>query len=64
LQGNKIDGGNVFEAPRSREYPLPALLPDQSGVIFEEGARKLGYHPFSSPRAILSRPYHGRPGCS
>src|SRR5216683_1943457 len=64
LQGRKIDGGNVFEAPRRREYPLPALLADQSGVIFEEGAHKLGYHAFSSPRAILSRPYHGRPGCT
>jgi len=64
LQGRKIDGGNVFEAPRQREYPLPALQPDQSGVLFEAGARKLGYHPFSSPRAILSRPYNGRPGCT
>jgi gluconate 2-dehydrogenase alpha chain len=64
LQGSKMDGGNVFEAPRRREYPLPALTADQSGVLFEEGARKLGYHPFSSPRAILSRPYQGRPGCS
>ena len=64
LQGRKIDGGNPFEAPRNREYPLPALLADQSGVVFEAGAHKLGYHPFSSPRAILSEPYHGRPGCS
>jgi gluconate 2-dehydrogenase alpha chain len=64
LQGKKIDGGNVFEAPRQREYPLPALTPDQSGVIFEAGARKLGYHPFSSPRAILSQPHQGRPGCT
>jgi len=64
LQGRKIDGGNVFEAPRRREYPLPALVADQSGVIFEAGARKLGYHPFSSPRAILSETYQGRPGCS
>src|ERR1700731_4535409 len=64
LQGRKIDGGNVFEAPRRREYPLPALLADQSGVLFEAGARKLGYHPFSSPRAILSEPYHDRPGCT
>src|SRR5215472_15660335 len=50
LQGKKIDGGNVFEAPRRREYPLPALTPDQSGIIFDETARKLGYHPFSTPR--------------
>ena len=32
--------------------------------MFEAGARKLGYHPFSSPRAILSQPYQGRPGCT
>src|SRR5438128_6540931 len=55
LQGRKIEGGNIFEAPRRREYPLPALLADQSGVIFEEGARKRGYHPFSTPPAFLSQ---------
>ncbi len=27
-------------------------------------AKKLGYHPFSTPRAILSQPYNGRPGCT
>ncbi len=32
LQGKKIDGGNVFEAPRQRDYPLPPLTMDQSGV--------------------------------
>jgi gluconate 2-dehydrogenase alpha chain len=64
LGGRKIDGGNIFEAPRRREYPLPPLLADQSGVLFEAGARKLGYHPFSTPRAILSQPYQGRPGCT
>src|SRR5271166_3947120 len=64
VQGRKIDGGNVFEAPRSREYPLPPLLADQSGILFEAGARKLGYHPFSSPRAIVSQAYQGRPGCT
>src|SRR6202049_513419 len=64
LPGCQIEGGNVFEAPRRREYPLPALLADQSGVLFEAGARKLGYHPFSSPRAILSEPYKDRSGCT
>src|ERR1700724_2075068 len=64
VEGRKIDGGNLFEAPRRREYPLPPLLADQSGILFEAGARKLGYHPFSSPRAILSQPYQQRPGCS
>src|ERR1700726_4417467 len=64
LQGKKIEGGNVFEAPRSREYPLPPLLVDQSAILYEAGAKKLGLHPFSSPRAIASVPYKDRPGCT
>ncbi|HKC33190.1 MAG TPA: GMC family oxidoreductase, partial [Xanthobacteraceae bacterium] len=64
LQGRKIDGGNVFEAPRRRDYPLPPLDLDQAGILFDAGARKLGLHPFSTPRAILSRPYAGRPACT
>jgi gluconate 2-dehydrogenase alpha chain len=64
VQGRKIEGGNPFEAARSREYPMPPLLMDQSGLMFDEAARKLGYHPFSSPRAIASQPYNGRPGCT
>jgi gluconate 2-dehydrogenase alpha chain len=64
LQGRRIDGGNPFEAPRRREYPLPPLVVDQAGALFDAGARTLGYHPFSTPRAILSRPYQGRPACT
>jgi gluconate 2-dehydrogenase alpha chain len=64
LQGKKIDGGNVFEAPRQREYPLPPLLVEKAGEVFDAGTRKLGYHPFSTPRAILSQPYKDRPGCT
>src|SRR5205809_4579237 len=60
LQGRKVDGGNVFEAPRKREFPLPPLVVDQAGQLFESAARKLGYHAFSTPRAILSLAYHGR----
>src|SRR6516225_8638634 len=64
LQGQKIDGGNVFEAPRRRDYPLPPLRLDQGAILFEAATRKLGYHPFSTPRAILSEPYHDRPACT
>jgi gluconate 2-dehydrogenase alpha chain len=64
IQGRKIDGGNVHEAPRNREYPLPALLIDQSSTLFAAAATKLGHHPFSSPHAIASVPYKGRPGCT
>lgn len=64
LQGRTIDGGNPFEAPRRREYPLPPLFVDQAGALFDAAARTLGHHPFSTPRAILSRPYRGRPACT
>jgi gluconate 2-dehydrogenase alpha chain len=64
LQGRKVAGGNPFEAPRKREYPLPPLQVDQAGAIFESAAQKLGHHPFSSPRAIVSQTYQGRPACS
>ncbi|HEY5064565.1 MAG TPA: GMC family oxidoreductase [Xanthobacteraceae bacterium] len=64
LAGKKIDGGNVFEAPRKREYPLKPLLLDQVGVNFNAASKKLGLHAFSSPHAILSEPYKDRPGCT
>jgi gluconate 2-dehydrogenase alpha chain len=64
LQGKKISGGNVFEAPRQKDYPLPPLLTDQVGVNFTGAAEKLGLHPFSTPHAILSQPYKDRPGCT
>jgi gluconate 2-dehydrogenase alpha chain len=64
LQGKKIEGGNVFEAPRRREYPLPPLQVDQAGYNLEAAAKKLGLHAFSTPRAIVSQPYNGRPGCT
>jgi gluconate 2-dehydrogenase alpha chain len=64
IQGRIMGGGNPFEAPRAREYPLPAITPDQSGLIFDQVSRDLGYHPFPTPRAILSEPYNGRPACS
>ena len=55
---------DVLESPRNRDYPLPPLQVDQAGSNFEAATKKLGYHPFSTPRAILSQPYKGRPGCS
>ena len=64
LDGTTMKGGNPFEAPRKRDYPVPPLIPDQAGILFDEAAAKLGYKSFPSPRAILSEPYKGRPGCT
>ena len=53
-------GASPFDPPRSKPYPLPPMPVKSSGVLFEQGARKLGYHPFPAPMAILSQSYQGR----
>ena len=50
------------DPPRST-IPLPPLPVKSSGVLFERGTRKLGYHPFPAPMAILSQPRPGRSAC-
>jgi len=54
---------NPFEPPRSRPYPMPPMRVKSSGVLFERGARKLGWHPAPAPLVINSVPYGGRPAC-
>ena len=58
-----LAGANPFEAPRSKPYPLPPMPVKSSGVLFERATRKLGYHPFPAPMAILSQQYQGRSAC-
>jgi gluconate 2-dehydrogenase alpha chain len=57
VKGKKIAGGNVFEATRSSEYPLPPLEPGYAGELFAETAGKMGYHPFPRPTANASKAY-------
>src|SRR5207245_8360775 len=52
-----------FDPPRSKPYPMPPLPVKSSGVIFERAARKLGWHPFPAPMAILSQARAGRSAC-
>lgn len=52
-----------FDPPRSKPYPMPPLPVKSSGVLFERGCLKLGYHPQPAPMAILSRPHNGRNAC-
>ena len=56
-----LAGASPFDPPRSKPYPMPPLPVKSGGVIFERAARKLGWHPFPAPMAILSQP---RPGGS
>ena len=64
IKGQKLSEGNPFEAPRARDYPMPALRMDQAAAIFDKATRSMGLHPFVSPKAILSEEYKGRPGCT
>ena len=57
LRGQKIEGGNVFEGPRSDEYPNPPMNMTESALMFEKAAKELGYHPFPQPISNASRPY-------
>lgn len=56
-------GASPFDPPRSRPYPLPPMPVKSSGVLLERGARKLGWHPFPAPLAVISQAYDGRSGC-
>jgi gluconate 2-dehydrogenase alpha chain len=69
LNGKIVDGGNPFEGPRKNEYPLPPLKKSHLSVLFEAGARKVGYRPHTAPAANLSETYKNpdgitRPGCA
>jgi choline dehydrogenase-like flavoprotein len=58
-----LAGASPFDPPRSKPYPMPPLPVKGSGVIFEQAARKLGWHAFPAPMAILSRARPGRSAC-
>ena len=47
LRGQKIEGGNVFEGPRQREYPNPPMISDPRGSAVREGCEKPGLSPLS-----------------
>jgi len=57
LKGQKIDGGNVFEGPRSNEYPSKAMKNSPGGVMLADACRNVGYHPFPAPFSAPSAPY-------
>jgi gluconate 2-dehydrogenase alpha chain len=57
LNGVIQAGGNPFEGPRRREYPLPPMQMTYAPTLFAEAARSVGYHPFPSPSANLSADY-------
>ena len=68
LNGTKIEGGNIFEGPRSREFPNPPHPMLYAPQLFDKAARELGYHPFPMPSSTPSQSYINpdgitRPAC-
>ncbi|GAB3551598.1 GMC family oxidoreductase [Noviherbaspirillum agri] len=57
IKGKKVEGGNPFEDPRSRDYPTPPMKEPYGSAMFRKAAAGLGYHPFPQPSANLSQPY-------
>src|SRR6188474_1615879 len=47
--------GNIFEGPRAREYPMPALTGTEFTERMAAAARKLNWHPFPGPAAVNSQ---------
>ena len=64
LRGEIQTGGNPFESPRSRGYPMPPLDRSSTDAVFSAAARRLGYHPYPTPTAIATIPYKGRNPCT
>jgi gluconate 2-dehydrogenase alpha chain len=64
LRGKIVEGGNPFEGPRQNEYPIPPLRKSYVSTLYEEAAKKLGYHPYPMPSANLSRNYKNPDGVS
>ncbi len=57
IAGTRQQGGNPFEGPRSRDFPLPPLELSHASSLFAKAARELGHSPFPCPAANASRAY-------
>ena len=62
IKGRLIAGGNIFEGPRSREYPVRAQGATELSSMFQKAANDLGYHPFPGPSANLPVQYKNPDG--
>lgn len=58
-----LASANPFDPPRSKPLAFPPLPIKSSGVLAEMAAKKLGWHAYPAPLAIISRPRPGRGAC-
>ncbi len=64
LRGELNPEGNIYEGPRSEEYPTPPTKTPYFGTLFHDAAKSLGYHPFPNACALLSTDYTNPDGVS
>ncbi|SDG38864.1 GMC family oxidoreductase [Sulfitobacter delicatus] len=57
LGGEARPGGNVFEGPRSADYPNPPMQQPISNTLFGEAAARMGLNPFPMPSANVTKAY-------
>ena len=50
--------------PRSAPLPLPPLRPSVTSELFRKATESMGLHPYPTPVAVNSEPYHGFPATS
>ncbi|MCC6809083.1 MAG: GMC family oxidoreductase [Deltaproteobacteria bacterium] len=56
-------GEYPFEPPRAGPYPFPPLAFNPLAARVDDACKKLGLHPFQTPRAIVSSAADGRSAC-
>jgi len=64
LRGKTIEGGNIFEGPRSTDFPTPPNKVSYFSSLFRDATKALGYHPYPNPTATISVPYTNPDGIS
>jgi gluconate 2-dehydrogenase alpha chain len=64
IRGRRNPEGNVLEAPRRRDYPMPPLRYSGWQRLLQDAAFRLGWRSFRAPSAVTTETYQGRPSCS
>ncbi|UQZ88370.1 GMC family oxidoreductase [Deltaproteobacteria bacterium Smac51] len=57
VKGAMVEGGNPFEAPRSKHYPQAPLPWAYASAQFAKAATEVGFHPFPAPASNSSGKY-------
>ncbi len=58
-----LAGADPFAEPRKKPYPVGPLPINPQGEILRDAGKRIGWHPFPPPFAILTEAYHGRSAC-